>query len=375
MKILQICSARTIGGGEKHLADLANLLAKRGHELYVALIPSSPLRAILPDVPEQNILTLRKRGALGIMNATELSRFIVERQIEIIHAHAARDYVLAAVAARRAKNAPKLILTRHALFPLKKIHKLTLRRVARVIAVSQAVADGLIKRNIFEPHKIVLIHNGVDTKLFAGEPDIQAREWIYGHTNAPPRFLVGMIGDFAPIKGQEDFIRAAAIIAARQGDVHFVIAGEDKSRTGENRTRIEELISQLRLTGRIHLTGWLDDVKPLLRALDLFVSPSRSESFGLAMIEAMASRVPVIATKFEGALEIIEDDVTGKLVPIGDVELLAETICDLLFNAEERERLSARALKSVQQKFSLDRMVDAIESLYHQALTESKFVI
>ncbi len=372
MKILHICSARKIGGGERHVADLTNLLAKREHDVYVAVLPSSPLLSSLRALPKQNIFTLRKRSALSIAGLIELSRFIVEQQIEIIHAHAARDYMLAVLAARCAKNAPKLILTRHVLFPLKKIHKLTLRHTARVIAVSQAVADSLIKQNIFEPGKIVLIHNGVDANLFACNSVEQNRKQFHSQTGVSPRFLVGMVGDLAPIKGQDDFIRAAAIIVAQQRDVDFVIAGEDKSRTGENRARLERLVSQLGLTERVHFTGWLDDVKPLLSALDLFVSPSRYESFGLAMIEAMASRVPVIATKSEGAMEIIEDGETGKLVPIGNVELLAQTMRDLLSNKEERERLGARALISIQRRFSLDRMVDATEALYQRVLNESK---
>jgi len=110
-----------------------------------------------------------------------------------------------------------------------------------------------------------------------------------------------MIGHLAPIKGQEDFIRAAAIVCGVRDDVEFVIAGEDKSRSGEHRRRLEKLIGELGLNQRVCLPGWVEDVAHLLATFDLFVSPSRSEPFGLSIVEAMAAGVPVVATRSEGA--------------------------------------------------------------------------
>jgi glycosyltransferase involved in cell wall biosynthesis len=112
----------------------------------------------------------------------------------------------------------------------------------------------------------------------------------------------------------------------------------------------------------------VDEVPALLSALDLFVSPSRSEPFGLSIIEAMACGVPVVATKSEGAGEILEDGVTGLLVPPGDHEALAEAICALLDDERGRARLAARALEAVRDRFSLERMVTATERLYGSVL-------
>src|SRR5436190_7672791 len=153
MRILQICSAREIGGGERHLADLANNLAGRGHEVYAAMAPGSPLRAELSALAPENIVELRMRNALSAGSGLQLSRFVRERRIEIIHAHLARDYPLAALAAGR--SGARLVLTRHVLFPLSRIHRLTSRRTSRVIAVSGAVADSLRAQNIFPAGKII----------------------------------------------------------------------------------------------------------------------------------------------------------------------------------------------------------------------------
>jgi glycosyltransferase involved in cell wall biosynthesis len=363
MRILQICSARGLGGGERHLADLANGLARRGHEVYVALVPGSPLLGELAGLPAERIIELPMRNALDLPSALQLAQFVRRNQIEIVHAHLARDYPLAAFAARRT-GAARLILTRHVLFPLSRVHKVLLRRVARVIAVSQAVADGLIEQDIFAKDKIVLIHNGVDIRRFAKTREDGAAE----RQKSGGRLCVGMIGELAPIKGQENFLRAAAIVSSRRDDVDFIIAGEDKSRTGENRRLLERVIDELTLRQRVRIDGWADDVVELLREFDVFVSASRSESFGIAMVEAMASGVPVVATMTAGAREIIDADKTGRLAPIEDAEALAAAICELLDDPAKRERIAANALRMVNERFSLDRMITKTEQVYQDVL-------
>jgi glycosyltransferase involved in cell wall biosynthesis len=365
MRILQICSAREIGGGERHLADLANGLASRGHEIFAAIAPGSPVRAELSSLPAEKIIELPMRNALSLKSGLKLSHFVRDQRIEIIHAHLARDYPLAALAAGRSGG--QLVLTRHVLFPLSRIHRLTLRRTSRVIAVSEAVASGLRAQNIFAPDKIVTIHNGIDVKRFGrksgpGVPSV----------SATGRIRVGMVGHLAPIKGQEEFIRAAAIICRTRDDVDFVIAGEDKSHDGENRTSIEKLIRDLGLSGRVQLVGWIDDVAQLLATLDLFVSPARSEPFGLSIVEAMAAGVPVIATASEGAREIIDAGESGRLVPIGEVEGLAGAIVELLADANERDRLASNARVVAHSRFSLARMVDRTEQLYRESAERTK---
>jgi glycosyltransferase involved in cell wall biosynthesis len=274
---------------------------------------------------------------------------------------------LAAFVSRRA--GARLVLTRHVLFPMSGIHRLTLRRTARVIAVSQAVADGLRKQEIFAPDTIALIHNGIDVDRFAGAAG--GREAAGQKESPGKRLRVGMVGHLAPIKGQEDFIRAAAIVCGGHDDVEFIMVGEDKSQSGKHRQGIERLIAELDLNQRVRLSGWVDDTAELLPTFDLFVSPARSEPFGLAIVEAMAAGTPVIATMSEGAREIIDDKHTGRLVPIGDVRTLAKVICELLSDPAQRGRLSVNAQLVVRERFSLERMVVETEKVYEQILGRS----
>jgi glycosyltransferase involved in cell wall biosynthesis len=114
----------------------------------------------------------------------------------------------------------------------------------------------------------------------------------------------------------------------------------------------------------VKLIGWLDDMPQFLLTLDLFVSAARSEPFGLAIVEAMAAGVPVVATASEGAREIIVDETSGRLIPIGDPASLARSIDELLNDKTERRRLAQNARDVAREQFSLQRMVERTEEVY-----------
>jgi len=164
LRILQVCSVTTFGGGERHLADLSHALADRGHEVYAAAVPGSPLSDELSFLQKGRTFALSRRNYAK--NLTGLAGFVRAHNIEIVHAHAARDYHLAALAVRLASRS-RLVLTRHALFPLRRINKPLLRGAGRVIAVSQAVAESLRRNGVIESSKITVVHNGIDVDRFA----------------------------------------------------------------------------------------------------------------------------------------------------------------------------------------------------------------
>ena len=374
MRILQVSSARAFGGGERHLADLARGLATRGHEVFAALAHDSPLRDELDALPPRNLHTMALRNALDIGSALKLARLALDEKIDVIHAHVARDYTLASLAARRA-TAARLVITRHVLFPLSRLHRRALSNVARVIAVSDAVARSLRAQNLFDPEKIRVVANGVDVCRFADareefEKSVEesVRESLEGGGARRP-LRVGIVGELSEVKGQEDFVRAAAVVAERFGDaVEFVIAGEDATRVGEYRARVERLVSELGLAGRVRLLGRCDDAARLLASLDVLVSASRTEAFGMVMAEALACGVPVVATATEGAREIVEDGLTGSIVPIGDVGAMAAAVVSLLEDEGRRLAFGARARGSARERFSLERMIEETERVYAEAL-------
>ena len=368
MKILHISSAQTLGGGERHLADLANALVTRGHEVFAVVRPGSPLIAELTGLPRENMSTLPLRNALDAPSARSLARFIRKHEIEIVHAHMARDYPLASYAVRRNPGA-KLVVTRHVLFPLNRLHSITLSHAARVIAVSEAVARQLRAQGLVPRERIVVVPNGIDVQRFENARSQFDRIGFCRRWKIPADcLLVGAVGEIKSLKGHEDFARAAAIVARRFPNVHFLIAGKDSSRTGEHRAALEDLIARLDLTKHVHLVGWLDDVAQFYCALDVLVSASHTESFGLAIVEAMACGTAVVATETEGAREIIQNGESGLLAPIGGIEALARVVMSLLEDETMRRQLRVCARQAAQKRFSLERMVDATETIYRESL-------
>jgi L-malate glycosyltransferase len=352
---MQVCSVTTFGGGERHLADLSHSLANLGHEVYAASVPGSPLWSELSFLPRANTFALSNY----VKNLTGLAAFVRANRIDIVHAHAARDYHLASLAVRLASRA-RLVLTRHALFPLRGINRHLLSGAGRVIAVSHAVANSLRGNGVVAPAKITVIYNGIDIDRFA--PSIApACEFPV---------VVGTVGHLAPIKGQDVFLRAAALISARHQGVKFVVIGEDKSPRMDHRKSLENLVTELELGENVAMPGWTDDIPGALASLTVFVSAARSEPFGLSIVEAMAAGLPVVAAASEGASEIIEDGVTGKLVPVDDPESLAAAVIELLDDAIERSRLGHNAMMAARRQYSLERMAHDTERVYREALSE-----
>lgn len=367
MKILHISSADTLGGGERHLADLANGLAARGHQVYAAVRSKSPLIRELVALEQENILCSPLRNALDAPSARRLAQFVRKHQIHIVHAHMARDYPLAAYAAR-ANTAARLIVTRHVLFPLGRIHSIALSNVSRVIAVSHAVASALRDQSLFPAARVVVIPNGIVVQRFeAVRAQFDRREFCRRWQLNENSLLVGTVGELKALKGHKEFLRAAAIIARHFPHTEFLVAGIDPSQKRDYEAKLRSMIAELGLTKRVHLLGWLDDLAPFHCALDVFVSASRSESFGLAITEAMASGTPVVATKTEGAKEVIRDGETGILVAIEDIQALASAVIEVLADQDKSRRIATRASAAAREQFSLARMVDQTEAIYRAA--------
>jgi L-malate glycosyltransferase len=369
LRILQVSSAESIGGGERHLADLANALTDRGHDVYCALRPGSPLISELHRVPQKNISILPLRNALDPVSARKLERFVRENKIQIVHAHMARDYPVASYAARR--NQAKLIITRHVLFPLTRLHALTLSNVASVIAVSEAVARSLRAQKLFPEERIAVAPNGIDVVRFANARNDFDHQEFCKQINVPQdHLLIGTVGELKPLKGHEDFLRAASIVVRHFPNTRFLIAGVDYTRIGEHRALLERLANELGLTNCVQFLDWLQDLPSFYCALDVFVSASHTESFGLAIAEAMASTTPVVATMTEGAQEIIENGESGLLAAIGNFEALADEIVTLLKDDAKAQRIATRGYERIRARFSLRRMVDETERIYLAALNE-----
>ena len=364
MRILHVSSARTFGGGERHVADLSRGLAERGHDLFVALRPTNEWQHRLSFLPPENIVHVSIRNSFGVISSLRIADFVRENKIEIVHAHVARDYIPVSVACLAAKPA-KFVLTRHVLFPLKPFNRFALQNISKAIGVSAPVGEGL--RRVFPRDKVAVINNGLDVNSIADD-DRQKMRREFRDFHAIPHDvpLVGTLGELKEMKGQRDFVLAAGELIKEFPDAHFVIVGKDNSGDRGFRRELRRLAGVLRMEDRFLWLDWIDDTDSFFSAIDIFVSPSHSESFGLAMLEAMAHGRPVVATETEGARELFGKK--AELVKIGDPVALAHQIGDFLSDETACTNCGEQNRKTAGEKFSLKRMIDETEALYRKIL-------
>lgn len=361
MRILQISSAREFGGGERHFVDLCRGLADRGHEVFAAIRPTSRWQDQLAFLPDDNILRVSIRNSFGILSATRIGAFARDRGIRLIHAHVARDYIPASIAASMTPDA-RFVLTRHLVFPLKPFNRFALKNLSRAIGVSDGVARSL--KDVLPPEKVVVIRNGLALADDIGHGRSELRAGFRTrHGIDPDVFLIATLGTLLPVKGHDVFLRAAARIATLFPEVRFLVAGsEDPDQPGA-RAELERLAAQLGIADRVTFAGHLDDLAAFYSAIDVFVSASRSESFGLALLEAMMRGVPIVATATDGAAELLGSP--DGLVAVGDDAALAERLGEMLRLSQTDRLAAANELRiRAETRFSLEQMIERTENLY-----------
>jgi glycosyltransferase involved in cell wall biosynthesis len=364
MKILQVCSATEMGGGEVHVADLVRGLASRGHAVYLAVRPDSPLRAPLAGVMA-SWHEMSLRNSLDLQAAREIAQLVREHRIDIVHAHLGRDYLVSALACKQAAG-PKLILTRHHYLPLKRgaLYRWMLRDVAAVIAVSESVRESVIERLQLPSERVRMFPNWIDPAMFNPSDRDAARAMFRIRSST----VVACIGQITEAKGQEEFVRAAASLARIRSDVEFLIAGEEHVENKPFTQRLSRLAGSLGLGDKLRFLGQVTHIPELLAAVDVVVVPSWDEGFSLVTIEAMAARRPVLASNIGGIAGIIKDNVTGLMFPPRDVAALTDKLLWLVSDAPLRERLSVQGQRDVYMRFGRDHIIDQIEALYMEVI-------
>jgi glycosyltransferase involved in cell wall biosynthesis len=224
-----------------------------------------------------------------------------------------------------------------------------MRHATAVFAVSDFIRAGLIRREI-DAQKIFTVHNAVDAAHFDPEAKVAGPASIrtqYGIPAGAP--IVGIAARMNPWKGQYELIGAASQLREKLPGLHVMILGAD---VPEFRADYERRAREGGIADRVHFAGFQKDVRPFLREFDLFVHPSYEEPFGLAIVEAMAMRKPVIACGTGGVPEIITHGEDGWLVKERSAEAVAAGIDTLLNDRELCRRLGERARETVRARFS-----------------------
>jgi glycosyltransferase involved in cell wall biosynthesis len=220
--------------------------------------------------------------------------------------------------------------------------------------------------------RIVAVPNAVDTERFAPGPKGPAKERV----GAPARHpLALMLANLSPHKGQETAIRAAAALNVRGIEVHLWLAGVERGGAGSYTVRLRSLIDELGVGDRVRLLGHRPDTPDLLRAADFFLLPSTCEGLPISLLEAQASKVPVIAAPTAGVPEVVQDGLTGFLVPADDAAGYADRIARLLADEEIARRMANAAFAQVGRENGWGTFCDRVLGLYQEVLRDTGFNI
>ena len=234
--------------------------------------------------------------------------------------------------------------------------------VSRYVALSHHLESYLERQVGVPPHRVSQIYNGVDTERFR---PAQVRGRIAGCPFGQPQdFLAGWVGRMDPVKDLPNLLKGFARAAHRSASrLRLVLVGD-----GPMRPAVERLVAQYGLGDRVWLAGERADVAEIMRGLDCFVLPSLGEGISNTVLEAMATRLAVIATRVGGNSELIEPGMTGLLVPPGDSDALADALVRYSSDRAMARRHAKAARRVAQSRFSLARMVSDYCGLYETAL-------
>ena len=231
----------------------------------------------------------------------------------------------------------------------------------RIVCISAAVRDSLLKEAPQLAGKSVVVYNAISVAASNGKMNIPLREELGVPPGVP---LVGMVGRITHWKGQEILAEAAGLVAQSRPDVHFVAVGSYFADESHYLHNLQSLIDSLGLKGRFHIANYRSNVTDVYRALDIFVLPSRKpEPFGRVTVEAMMQGRAVIATNHGGTCELIQEGVTGMLVPPSDPRALVTAIERLLKDRTLGEKMGQAAAMYARENFSMPRYQDRLRNV------------
>jgi sugar transferase (PEP-CTERM/EpsH1 system associated) len=364
IRVMHVVFSLQPGGMEHGVVKLVNGLEPA--RFQSAICSTTPGGALRPMVkPERQVIELRRRPGNDPRLVWDLYQMFRRERPHIVHTHAWGTLCEGLVAARLAR-VPLVVHGEHGTLQLKpyqaRVQRVAWRHVNRLLSVSSRLAERMAATTGFPVERIQVIRNGVDLSRFGTVARAAARQWL-GFDDAA--VVIGTAGRLVPVKDQRTLLDAAATLHQRSCHVSVLLAG-DGPLLGE----LQAHAHSRGLSDHVRFLGHRPDIERVFAALDIFVLSSVSEGLSNTILEAMASGLPVVATRVGGADELVLDGVTGLLVPPQSAAVMADAIEALTADPERRRVMAAAASRRAFEEFAIDRMLQNYASFYQSIAQE-----
>ena len=368
VRVLQLTSSLGFYGAEQMIMTLVNALDRESFDVRLATLEKkrTSSTAIVSAARAAGIdaVTLPCRGWFDWDAIQSLKSLVEQEKIEILHCHEPKSRLYGAVVSRM--TGIPMIATHHLWTGqnfrtrlVESIDAAVLHGCDKVIAVSSSVAES-IRRARVSPNRIEVIPNGIDLRSFKDDFDTDEVRASLGIPAGVP--VIGAVGRLDIQKGHERLIEAAKKVTDAGEDAFYVILGE-----GVERPRLEALVTDLGLSGRVLLPGYRSDIRPYLAMMDVFAMPSRREGTPMALLEAMAMRRPVVATAVGGVPDVLRDGMDGLVLPENGAGL-SDALLKLLRDPAFARQMARIGRRRVETEFSSLRMAGRYEDVYRRCL-------
>lgn len=373
MRVVHITKVTRISGAERHLLLLLAGLLQRGVDasLVILVERDKPMDDMLAEARAREIpisrLVIRRDYDLALL--WRLRALLRDKKPDLVHTHLVHADLFGYFAARAA-GVRRVISSRHNDDQFRyrprwrKLHRRLWRWTKGGIAISESISRFAIEVEGAPAEKITVVHYGIDF-AWLSDDDIEAARHRLRTDLGLERdaLLLGMVCRLVEQKGIPYALEALRRLRSQFPRAHLVIAGD-----GENADELRRLASALGIADRVHWLGWRSDAADLMSAFDLLLVPSLWEGFGLVLLEAMARRVPVIASRVGAIPEVVAHGETGILIEPGDVPALAQAMARLLDDRALRKYMGLLGAARLEERFSVERMVEGTLGVYRRIL-------
>lgn len=358
MNILYLLFSFTTGGTERLVSDICNEMVTRGHNVHLYIVNDLTDQSMLDVLDPRIHVFLQKRSAGGgekLGTLLKIARYIRNHKIEFIHCNSFAAPELLLLKPLYFPNA-KIIHTVHGMGQYKTLGKAKccLRNLLchRLIAISDSVKQDMLSHGA-TPKKLRTVYNAINLTKFVPQP------------KAPSDTIaIGNVARIMPeVKGQDILLEA---LSKLNTDFHCYFAGGADAAHQKDLKALKQQASRLGIDHKVTFVGNVEDIPAFLAKLDVFVLPSRSEGFGISLIEAMAMGIPCIASQLEGPAEVLQNGKFGTLFTPESSDDLAKKLEHIISTLPQQQNAAEEARAYVHETYSIVTMCDRLEQLMRE---------